>query len=110
MTALGVRSDFAAQVGAIHLKILPLAIGKNHACAGVYWCDGAGDESMTWNDNRSALHTDRAEDQLYRTGTSGRGQGVFHSAIFCLLTLELLHVCSHADKPASKDLLEGSQH
>jgi hypothetical protein len=26
------------------------------------------------------------------------------------LTLELLHVCSHADKPASKDLLEGSQH
>src|SRR5438105_3210224 len=77
----GIRSDLAAQIVGIHLKILPLTIDKNHFCSSVYGSGGASNESMAWNDNRRSLDADGPEDQLYRTRAVARAQSVFHPAI-----------------------------
>ena len=62
---LRVRSDFASHVLGIHLKVLALAVHKNHLSAGMYRCRGAGDESMTWNDYGAALNPDSAKDHFH---------------------------------------------
>src|SRR5882724_4054840 len=62
---LRVRSDFASHVLGIHLKVLALAVHKNHLSAGMYRCRGAGDESMTWNDYGAALNADTAKDHFH---------------------------------------------
>ena len=105
-----VRSDLAAKIIGIHLKVFSLAVDKDHPGAGMNRCHGGRDESVTGHNDGRPFDVDRAQDHLQRTRPGGRAEGIPYSAIHRPLALELSNVAPHADEAGLQVPTGGGYH